>query len=196
MVSNWIPANNASELDDSSSYLNCSPSDHLLSINESDFSKRYKCPVCDRKFTAKGSMKTHLTVHTGELLYKCWEYSSNDPDYQSSHSGSQHSSNVYRCNYCSYTTKFPTTLKRHILTHTDDGNSVKKVVYKQKFRMEWLKDPMLKEWLTYVLDPVEGTKMPKCKCCNEVLSTKLYDLKSHAGTMKHNRSAARFFQRQ
>lgn len=76
----------------------------------------------------------------------------------------------------------------------DNSNSVKKVVYKQKFRMEWLEDPLLKEWLTYISDPMEGTKMPKCKFCNEVLSTKLYDLKSHAATMKHNRAAARFFQ--
>ncbi|CAL1278470.1 unnamed protein product [Larinioides sclopetarius] len=194
MVPNWIPANNVSELDESSNNLNCYPSDQFPLNNNSDFPRQYKCHLCNREFTAKGSLKTHLTVHTGELLYECWENPSNDPEYHLSYSSSQFSNNVYRCSYCNYTTKFPTTLKRHILTHTADGNSARKVVYKQKFRMEWLQDPLLKEWLTYVLDPVEGSKMPKCKFCNEVLSTKLYDLKSHAATMKHNRSAARFSQ--
>ncbi|GIX84117.1 hypothetical protein CDAR_576901 [Caerostris darwini] len=33
--------------------------------------KQYKCDVCGKEFTAKCSLKIHLTVHTGELLYKC-----------------------------------------------------------------------------------------------------------------------------
>ncbi|GIY35334.1 uncharacterized protein CEXT_443961 [Caerostris extrusa] len=74
--------------------------------------------------------------------------------------------------------------------------AVKKVIYKQKFRMEWLEDPMLKGWLTYIIDPVDGSKIPKCKCCNEILSVKLYDLKTHARTKKHERASFSFHQLQ
>ncbi|GFS92235.1 uncharacterized protein NPIL_374411 [Nephila pilipes] len=127
-----------------------------------------------------------------EYAIKCgWENFANDQTSDISPS-SQYSG--YRCIYCSYTSRFATTLKRHILTHTDDSNGTKKVIYKQKFRMEWLEDPLLKEWLTYISDPLDGTKIPKCKCCNEILSTKLYDLKSHGATKKHSRAAERYFQ--
>ncbi|GFV63536.1 uncharacterized protein TNCV_4389021 [Trichonephila clavipes] len=144
--------------------------------------KQYKCSMCDKEFTAKRSLKAHFTVHTG------WDNFSNDQA-----SSAQYGS-IFHCSYCSYTSKFTTTIKRHELTHTDHSYCPKKVIYKQKFRMEWLEDPLLKEWLTYVSHPLDNTKIPKCKCCNEILSTKLYDLKSHGATKKHSRAQDRYFQ--
>ena len=33
--------------------------------------KRYKCDVCEKKFTTGRHLKTHMTVHTGERAFKC-----------------------------------------------------------------------------------------------------------------------------
>ncbi|GFY42893.1 uncharacterized protein TNIN_75341 [Trichonephila inaurata madagascariensis] len=70
--------------------------------------KQYKCSMCDKEFTAKGSLKAHFTVHTGLDNF------SNDQASRVQYGF------VYQCSYCSYTTKFATTIKRHELTHTGE----------------------------------------------------------------------------
>lgn len=46
-----------------------------------------------------------------------------------------------------------------------------KVKYTQKFRDEWLKDPMLSSWLVCKTKR-DGTKVAKCKYCRCELGTK------------------------
>ncbi|EAT38620.1 AAEL009502-PA [Aedes aegypti] len=33
--------------------------------------RNYKCTYCDKAFLRKNNLKTHITIHTGELLYGC-----------------------------------------------------------------------------------------------------------------------------
>lgn len=54
--------------------------------------------------------------------------------------------------------------------------------YQQRFRKEWLKDPLFKDWLTEV--PGESGKA-KCKFCKSVFHAKHSDLVQHTKTKKH-----------
>ncbi|CAN7943075.1 unnamed protein product [Ixodes hexagonus] len=53
-----------------------------------------------------------------------------------------------------------------------------KMKYSQKFRDEWLKDPMLCNWLVCKTKKC-GTKVAQCKYCRCELGTKYSDLGKH-----------------
>lgn len=58
--------------------------------------------------------------------------------------------------------------------------------YEQKFRHAWLKDPLLKDWLI-ALESTTGT-VGKCRVCNQILSNRYADLKSHRSSKKHQKN--------
>lgn len=58
--------------------------------------------------------------------------------------------------------------------------------YEQKFRQAWLKDPLLKNWLIAVESSSGITG--KCKMCNQILSNRYADLKSHKDSKKHKKN--------
>ena len=55
-------------------------------------------------------------------------------------------------------------------------------IYKQKFRKEWMKDELLKDWIAAVV--VDDTKA-SCKFCKCDIKAKYQDLKQHSQTKKH-----------
>jgi hypothetical protein len=55
--------------------------------------------------------------------------------------------------------------------------------YEQKFRPAWLKDPLLKQWLT-TAESTSGI-VAKCKFCGSRLTSRYADLKNHANSKKH-----------
>lgn len=71
--------------------------------------------------------------------------------------------------------------------HVSDAE-MPKVKYTQKFRDEWLKDPMLCKWLVCKTKQ-DGTKVAECKYCRCELGTKYSDLGKHRLTEKHKAAA-------
>lgn len=61
--------------------------------------------------------------------------------------------------------------------------------YSQKFRDEWLKDPMLRSWLVCKTKS-DGTKAAECKYCRCKLRNKYSDLRKHRLTEKHKTATA------
>ncbi|KAL3221020.1 hypothetical protein MRX96_029723 [Rhipicephalus microplus] len=61
-----------------------------------------------------------------------------------------------------------------------------KVVYSQKFRTEWLKDPLLSKWLEC---KASAKQVAACKHCGCQLGSRYSDLKAHANTKKHRELA-------
>lgn len=52
--------------------MNLNPSNEDLAINlRSAHSRGFKCQICNRDFTQKGNLKTHLMTHSGERPYEC-----------------------------------------------------------------------------------------------------------------------------
>lgn len=62
--------------------------------------------------------------------------------------------------------------------------------YEQKFRNAWLKDPVLKNWLTCVESTTE--KIAKCKFCGVQLASRYADLKNHGSSQKHRKNENAF----
>lgn len=69
------------------------------------------------------------------------------------------------------------------------GNKKK---YLQKFRTEWLKQDIFKDWLCFIENKKDGKK-PKCKFCCIILSNKKSDLLKHANSKKHCDNAGTIF---
>ncbi|XP_044595618.1 uncharacterized protein LOC123272703 isoform X2 [Cotesia glomerata] len=61
-----------------------------------------------------------------------------------------------------------------------------KSLYIQKFRDDWLTDPLLKDWLTSVVNEA-GEKLSKCLMCGTTLKNHYSTLKDHASASKHVR---------
>ena len=55
-------------------------------------------------------------------------------------------------------------------------------IYEQKFRKEWMKDELLKDWIPAVVG--DDTKA-FCKFCKCDIKAKYQDLKQHRQTKKH-----------
>jgi hypothetical protein len=62
--------------------------------------------------------------------------------------------------------------------------------YEQKFRPAWLKDPLLKQWLT-TAESTSGI-VAKCKFCGSRLTSRYADLKNHTNFKKHKSNANLF----
>lgn len=58
--------------------------------------------------------------------------------------------------------------------------------YEQKFRDAWLKDPLLKNWLTTV-ESTSGS-VAKCKFCGLCLTSRYADLKNDGISKKHKKN--------
>jgi hypothetical protein len=41
---------------------------HLVTHSET---KKYQCPICERKFALQNYLKDHLNIHTGQNPYQC-----------------------------------------------------------------------------------------------------------------------------
>ena len=55
-------------------------------------------------------------------------------------------------------------------------------IYEQKFRKEWMKDKLLKDWIAVV---VGDDSKAFCKFCKFDIKAKYQDLKQHKQTTKH-----------
>ncbi|KAH9374496.1 hypothetical protein HPB48_011728 [Haemaphysalis longicornis] len=66
-----------------------------------------------------------------------------------------------------------------------------KVVYSQKFRTEWLKDPLLSKWLQCKAS-ADGKQVAACKHSGCPLGSRYLDLKAHANSKKHRELAGSF----
>lgn len=58
----------------------------------------------------------------------------------------------------------------------------KQLAYTQKFRKEWLQEGFYKDWTVEIPG---DTNSARCKFCNSVYRTKLFDIKEHAKSKKH-----------
>lgn len=73
-------------------------------------------------------------------------------------------------------------------------NRSQKRSYDQKFRPQWLRDPLLKDWLSYEDLPTEDGKLvrkPKCLYCEQILTVRYMDLTKHCTTSKHLKNSGR-----
>ena len=83
--------------------------------------KPYKCHMCDKAFSASGSLNTHMRVHTGDKRYKCLlcNKSFGQSSQLQSHKRHIHSNRrPYHCPYCGKLFKTNSDLKRHVRIHT------------------------------------------------------------------------------
>ena len=84
--------------------------------------KKYKCEFCSYSFATKGTLKTHIRIHTKEKRYKCHVCLKSFSTHSSrkSHMTTHTHEKPYRCCICP--TSFSTCSARnnHITTHTHE----------------------------------------------------------------------------
>jgi len=52
-------------------------SNDITEHSHDDKPRPYLCTVCDKRFTTKGSLKTHKLIHSVEKLYSCSQCENN-----------------------------------------------------------------------------------------------------------------------
>lgn len=88
--------------------------------------KEHACKICGRKFSTKGSLAQHSSIHTGECRFECEEcgkkFRSNASLYihKQTHNGRKNHS----CTRCDASFRWKTHLTRHMTRHTKEKGHV------------------------------------------------------------------------
>ncbi|KAJ8968503.1 hypothetical protein NQ317_014676 [Molorchus minor] len=79
---------------------------------EEQTKKTFSCPKCDKVFTRRGSLNSHMTTHTNKRPHKCDTCPKIDlTTHKKTHNGK------YKCLYCSKKFSVPSKLERHVRIH-------------------------------------------------------------------------------
>ncbi|XP_059148429.1 zinc finger protein 501-like [Physella acuta] len=99
------------------------PDDYDLHLTKTHYKyKPFKCTLCEKSFTKKGTLRVHTSKHTMDLLFKCskCEYTTNKKTPFSVHQRNYMNTKPYKCNACDYSTASEGTLVNHLRIHSGE----------------------------------------------------------------------------
>ena len=141
--------------------------------------KSYKCDVCSKTFAHSGGLKKHMTVHTGEKLYKCdiCLQLFAQRNHLMDHIRIHTGEKPFECDTCGKTFARNSHLQRHKRTHTG-GKPYQCDVCQKNFSQ---RTSLVRHKLTHT-----GEKDHKCDVCLKTFSLRnnlMRHIKTHAAKM-------------
>ncbi|KAJ8931431.1 hypothetical protein NQ314_015657 [Rhamnusium bicolor] len=134
--------------------------------------KTYFCPHCDREFIRKGTLNSHIAVHTNIRPYKCGECSKSFAVKSDLTTHKKVHSDQHKCSFCFKKFSVPSKLERHIRIHTNEKPYICNFVNCNKAFSD--KRNLEEHKLTHVSE-----KKYSCTVCNKMFKT-LNRLKQHS----------------
>lgn len=81
--------------------------------------KPFKCTYCERRFSTKNQMETHIPVHTGEKAFQCAECGKRFANRNNLHQHKlTHMERRHQCEFCEHKCRSKGNLRKHMQVHT------------------------------------------------------------------------------
>ncbi|XP_060063574.1 zinc finger and SCAN domain-containing protein 2-like isoform X2 [Ylistrum balloti] len=135
-----------------------------------------KCPTCNKIFSSKGNMKTHMLIHAGMKPFSC-DFLNCSKVFRSNETLRRHKLahmgiKSFQCSFCSKKFASSVSLQEHMCRHTDARPHQCNVCLKNFRQVSCLRRHMV----------THSSDLPySCQVCGKKFSTTMY-LKSHMKT--------------
>ncbi|OWF55080.1 zinc finger and BTB domain-containing protein 24-like isoform X2 [Mizuhopecten yessoensis] len=135
-----------------------------------------KCPTCNKVFSSKGNMKTHMLIHAGMKPFSC-DFPNCSKFFRSNETLRRHKLahmgiKSFQCTFCSKKFASSVSLQEHMCRHTDARPHQCTVCLKNFRQVSCLRRHMV----------THSSDLPySCQVCGKRFSTTMY-LKSHMKT--------------
>ncbi|XP_015365445.1 PREDICTED: zinc finger protein 765-like isoform X2 [Diuraphis noxia] len=168
------------------------------SQNKEKSDKEYKCGICNKSFSLKGNLKTHIWIHMKEKPYKCFicNKSYSQASTLITHKIIHSSDKPFNCDICKKSFAQKVNMKTHMMFHIGDKSNKKiynKTISQKEYLMKTLtvEDPyksinsneLLSQGTTLnTRKIIKSSAIPfKCNFCSKSFSNK-GNLKTHIRT--------------